>query len=742
MADNSGNGSSGTRSWRQRVGVKGSMPKISDEFREKTTPGPAPERDPSLGRQTTPPPARSSSPTPRPARVRTESPAGASVKRPVSAPAPMAPRRPVTPAPAAPPRAHKQAPVARDVPAARPATAATNAFSERLRAQREAAEQLAKKRAEETRDRLAGKAPAASGGPKFTFADSELEHPENPPVTGESKAIDPTEPAATAAHPGVSPPPPPPPSPPPRAAFRPRESGVAPKPYQPSEAYRRAHDLRQDAAAHEPVNPPPPPVPERRPVENRYAPDAQPPQSGYAPPPGGGYEGGYTPPQRQYRPPAENEGYGAARPAPPPRAPMDRADANDYSAAYRDYDEAFDYDDEPSGRGGVWIFVVLMLLVVVAIAAGAYWFINYGSGIGAPKSGKSGVPTINAPQAPVKVAPSPTDTTTPNSPVKRKKIYDRILGDQTLEPEKLVPTEEKPKTPPAVAPAPKVEPPVGVEPLPLPLPPPPTIPGTQGSVAPVAPKVAAAPAKAGNGTTLGQTAISPASGGTNTTATNTGGQQPPLTLPKVETSPAMQPNVAGLPAPVSTSPAPADTTTTNTTQPTPPLPRAKPTSVIERAKRLAEQRRLAALTRSVAPTPQVPTAPLTGTGPRQITPGGGGGTNFNSAVRAPTPPTNVATLPQPGIPPTPAQTGAAGGYVLQMSSFRNRDGAAAEYRRLISRHPSVLRGLSPQIQEANLGASGKAYKLRLGSVASRSQAEKLCYALIAAGEKDCLVRNR
>lgn len=721
MADNSGNNPSGTKGWRQRVGIKGSMPKISDEFRSS------------------PPPPPRAEPSPVPPRT----PAGASSgqQRAVSSPAPMAPRRPVKPAPSAPPRPHNAAPTATDIPAARPGNGpATNAFGERLRAQREAAELLAKKRAEETRDRLAGNTPADKEGPKFTFADSELKD------NGQD----------TSAHASAAAPPPPPAQPradaqtaPPRSTFRPQHSGIAPQPYQPSEAYRQSHDFGAPNSAPEGVERQvPPPMPPRAPVENRYAPPESPQQGGYTPPQGGAYDGAYARSDSAYRPPVGDERFEDRRPPQPaPRAPLDRADANDYSAAYRDYDEAFDYEDEPSGRGGLWIFVLLMLLVVAAIAAGAYWFINYGSTIGSPTSGKTGVPTITAPEDPVKVTPKPADTTTPSSPVKRKKIYDRILGDQTLEPEKLVPTEEKPKTAaPAVAPVPKVEPPVGVEPLPLPLPPPPTVPGTQGSVSPTRAKVAAAPPGQGNSTTLGQTTVSPTSGGTTTAAEKKGGQVLPLPLPKVETVPTVQPNTTSTsltPAtPATPAPATVPTNTQTAAAPVPPLPRSKPTSVIARAKQVAEQQRLASLTRAVTPTPSVPTAPLTGSGPRQITPGTGGASNFNTAQRAPTPPTNIASLPQP-TPTTPQpQTGATGGYVLQMSSFRDRNGAATEYRRLLSKHPTVLRGLNPQIQEANLGASGKAYKLRLGSIASRAQAEKMCYALIAAGEKDCLVRNR
>ena len=449
MADNSSKNGSGQNNWRNRVGVKDSMPKLADEFKsdaekalpkpvQPVQPVPAPRPRPSAG-------AQSSRPAPKP------------VHKPVARPAPMAPRRPATPI--TPTTNPKTPPVAKQV-----ASQSGNTFGDRLRAQREAAEALAKKRAEEIRQRNAI-APAAnsgqpSGGPKFSFADEEIKAAANEPRQGQRPAQ-----GATTARQQ------------PRAPFRPAPSGntgSVPRPYQPSDAYRKTHGYREyDGRSTEPAQ-----TQQGRssaPAYNRYAENAND-QAGYAPPA-----------RREFQPPQGRPGEyyedgsddlfddrqvldnrsGSAQPAP------QRAGASDYTAAYRDYDEAFDYeDDEPRGRGGVWIFVLLMLLVVAAIAAGAYWFINFGTKIGTAENGNSGVPTVSAPETPVKVEPKAVDTTTPGAPVRRKKIYDRILGNQTLEPEKLAPSEEQPKTlPPAVVPdtPPTTEAPIGIEPLPLPL---------------------------------------------------------------------------------------------------------------------------------------------------------------------------------------------------------------------------------------------------------------------------------
>jgi len=774
MADNSSNNSSGPRNWRERIGVKGSMPKIADEFNTepKAAPAPQPDRPPQQAAPAQRPPQATRQQQARPAPVQhtarpEHNPAPAAPLRPVARPAPMAPRRPVTPARPAPPRQSPAPSAEGAIPSPDSAPGHNpNAFGDRLRAQRQAAEELAKKRAEETRSRLSG-ATASGNAPRFSFAEEEIKAAEQekaatpqaappaPPVRRQGPA--PTETAAA------------PPPAPPRRVYRPVQEGF-PKPYQPSDVYRQTHGYREYGHP-APVASPPPyedPASDQR-AQPQHGNGAPVDRDAYTPPypPAPGYE--YQPPQPVHSPQRTDRyrddlydeqggqgGQGGSRPLPR------RAAADDYSAAYRDYDEAFDdYDEEPRSRSGIWIFIVLMLIVVAAIAAGAYWFINYGTKIGADKTTSGNVPTVTAPQDPVKVTPAPADTTTPGAPVRRKKIYDRILGDQTLEPEKLIPSEEPPATPPttpAPTPAPEAAPtnnsPIGVEPLPLPLPPPPTVPGVQGSVSPKANKVAGvSPAAAKSG----QTTIAPTSASAakqNTAQQTTGGQQAPLALP----APAL-PLAGNATAENQTTQPQTDTTSS---QAAAPIPRSKPASVIAQARQAAEQRRLAALTRSVTSTPgisapSVPSAPRTtlqgGSGPVQITPGTGA-QNFNAStpqapVTPPAPRTNIASLPQP-TPPQPVirqpvtqpQTATGGGYVLQMSSFRNREAASSEYRRLISRHASVLRGLSPEIREADLGASGKFYKLRLGSVADRRQASRLCNALIAAGEKDCLVRSK
>ncbi|MET0481451.1 MAG: SPOR domain-containing protein, partial [Aestuariivirgaceae bacterium] len=90
---------------------------------------------------------------------------------------------------------------------------------------------------------------------------------------------------------------------------------------------------------------------------------------------------------------------------------------------------------------------------------------------------------------------------------------------------------------------------------------------------------------------------------------------------------------------------------------------------------------------------------------------------------------------------TPAVAGGAG-YVVQLASFRSEAEAAGEFRRLQSRHPQLVGALQQRIQRADLGASGTFYRLGVGPLGSKDLASRLCNSLIAAGEKDCLVRRQ
>ena len=127
-------------------------------------------------------------------------------------------------------------------------------------------------------------------------------------------------------------------------------------------------------------------------------------------------------------------------------------------------------------------------------------------------------------------------------------------------------------------------------------------------------------------------------------------------------------------------------------------------------------------------TGRTPAAAVTGTPP---------------AARAPAPVRVARNTATPARPVAPARNvAAAKGYVVQLASYRSREDALREYQRMRARHAALLGGLPPRIEKKDLGAAGIFYRLAVGPLPSRDQARKLCNALIARGERDCLVRRR
>ncbi len=119
--------------------------------------------------------------------------------------------------------------------------------------------------------------------------------------------------------------------------------------------------------------------------------------------------------------------------------------------------------------------------------------------------------------------------------------------------------------------------------------------------------------------------------------------------------------------------------------------------------------------------------------------------NEETQVAALPPPSKPAQAAKPSTAAKPAapqttQSASAGGYVVQLSSFRSQGEAQTEYGRLSQLYPTVVRGLPPRITPASVGG-GTRYQLGLGPVGSRASAAQVCSALISAGEPDCVVRG-
>lgn len=128
-------------------------------------------------------------------------------------------------------------------------------------------------------------------------------------------------------------------------------------------------------------------------------------------------------------------------------------------------------------------------------------------------------------------------------------------------------------------------------------------------------------------------------------------------------------------------------------------------------------------------------------------------------VAAPTPPAPInnanasansplSLSPQQASPaPAPQRTvsatppGAAGTYVVQVSSQRSEADAQASYRALQGKYPTVLASRQASIRRADLGDKGVYYRAMVGPFGSSEDATRLCDSLKAAGGQCNIMRN-
>lgn len=115
-----------------------------------------------------------------------------------------------------------------------------------------------------------------------------------------------------------------------------------------------------------------------------------------------------------------------------------------------------------------------------------------------------------------------------------------------------------------------------------------------------------------------------------------------------------------------------------------------------------------------------------------------------ASLQAPPPP---AAKPKPAAKPaaqqtaaaTPAAAAAPTKYVVQVGSKKNQTDALASFADMQQKYPSLLASYRPMVQKADLGTKGTWYRLRIGPIADKTSATKLCGQLKSQGLPDCLV---
>ncbi len=632
----------------------------------------------------------------------------------------MAPRAPLPPAapmtqgtsrppgftPAAPLQPARPAPLSGRTeagamaPAAR--SAASEGLAERLRLQRESAERMAEQRLALARQRAAARVQEAQipTAPRIA-APAETDHgTATPPATPPAMppATPPAMPAASA------------PAPVPAASAQPRFSFA--------EEVNRAK--RAPIAPARPASLPPqrtstaplaPPAPGSRPEPRLEGLRSSPAPIAPRPPlrpridedrairPFNSdlqqdFEEGYLEPSGTYSEPR-------TQPMRPPLAltsiPRGNKAASD-DEAYFTAERVAGLDRETTTRKGPLLLLGSLLGVIVLFAIGIFLWQQMPSDTATAPSDAE-IPLVSAPAEPIKMEPSVEtsgDETTPSEVTGKKQIYDRILGDEEQGgvPENIVPSEEAPvpqgaatdslaTTPdtPSIAEPPAAEPPSDDL---LPIPAEPETPGPNGSLDVEAPETMASALPVPAET---QMAAAEPAAPAEVEATQALPETPAEAIAETPAETTAETPAVEIPGlDVATPPAPGPVSLVVTPRPKPKQLAAKP----------------------VAPA-LPPAAPST----EQVA-------SVDAAAPVPT----------------------ATAYVAQLSSLNTEADAKAEFSRVRSAHSAIVGSLTPVITPADLGTTGTIFRLALGPLASKEAASKLCAQLIAAGEKDCIVRRQ
>ncbi|MDP1699792.1 MAG: SPOR domain-containing protein [Aestuariivirga sp.] len=687
----------------------------------------------------------------------------------VAKPAPMAPRLPMK-AGTAPAAARPQQQV---LPQGGPQP--PDALAEKLRSQRAAAERLAEQRVTAAKQRaenapsapapdpIPAKAPVAAAAPgekpKFSFADEDSKVDFGRALRSVPPGRPPQRPAPQ--QPQLSPPRPPLggqpriPTGAPAAGFQPQYRPQPPRGYSPS-AYVPPPPLSQPQRSFNgPMSQPPSGEPRLQ--SPRANPDGyrRGPQDdlGYA---GAGYETSQRSLQQRtaaLRAPAYDDDYGDEifEDAPASRSSR-RASANDYNQAYRENEGA--YGDERRRSSGPWLLLLFLMLAAGAAGAGVWYYQTNVKTLAANGAGDP-APVVSAPEQSAKSAPEqPPDGQSTGAATSRKQIYDRIIGDNEVLGGQVVPSEEAPLRPEAqFGDAEQIPEPSGGfdsfseggDALPLPMPPPPG--GgydTQGALStPRASNTVAlsSRATATNSTSSTSTAagtdIAPVPGETAAAATN---QQ---ATPPAAPAPATEEIVDEVPAPAVKKP-PAKKTNTAAENDDDSLG-AAPVVLVPPADPAAGGQIASA---PIVVDQPVATQPAPVVKKKKTLLGLFRGTNDEvpAAQAAPAvPEQQVASIPQPApiqqqAAPTEVASGGSG-YFVQLASFRSQAEASTEFGRLKAKYASIIGTLPSAINPATVGGSTR-YRLAVGPLASRDQATRICSSLVAAGERDCLVRRQ
>jgi cell division septation protein DedD len=124
------------------------------------------------------------------------------------------------------------------------------------------------------------------------------------------------------------------------------------------------------------------------------------------------------------------------------------------------------------------------------------------------------------------------------------------------------------------------------------------------------------------------------------------------------------------------------------------------------------------------------------------------GPDYRSAASPATPQPAAAPAPAPGAtpqvaaaPPPAAVRAGTGSFSIQLASVRDAAATTGLWEQVLAEHPDLFAGVSPHVQQADLGERGVYHRLRVGPFASRETAQRTCDVYQARGGSCLVVTN-
>ncbi len=101
----------------------------------------------------------------------------------------------------------------------------------------------------------------------------------------------------------------------------------------------------------------------------------------------------------------------------------------------------------------------------------------------------------------------------------------------------------------------------------------------------------------------------------------------------------------------------------------------------------------------------------------------------------------VAPAPQAAAAQVTESAGGTGNFFVQIAARNDQDAAMAAFASLQQKYASVIGNHSPSVRKVDLGEKGVWFRLLVGPIESKTEADQLCEQLKTAGMKGCFARK-